>query len=129
MTLRPSRNELRRPEVATWGDRPAAAPRCLRLVSWRPLAKRSLRGFATVELPIGLKIVDCLVSNGKAWASLPSKPQIDQDGCQKTDTNGKVVYTPILDWRDRGLADRFSVAVIELVRSEYPAALDGSGAP
>jgi hypothetical protein len=63
----------------------------MRLVSWRPITKGSLRGFATVELPVGLKIFDVPIFTGKngLWASLPSKPQIDRDGRQKVNTNGK----------------------------------------
>lgn len=94
----------------------------MRLVSWRPLPKNALRGFATVELPIGLTVVDCpvLVSNGKPWASLPSKPQIDREGRHRADINGKPAYTAILSWRDRDLADRFSQAVVDLIRAEHP---------
>jgi hypothetical protein len=48
----------------------------LRLISFKPLTKGALRGFAHVELPSGLRITDCpvLISNGKTWATLPSKP-------------------------------------------------------
>jgi hypothetical protein len=41
--------------------------------------------FATVELPIGLKLIDCAVfvgTNG-AWARPPAKPQLDKDGRQR----------------------------------------------
>jgi hypothetical protein len=57
----------------------------MRLISWKPLVRGSLRGFATVELPIGLKIFDCPILTGPNGprASLPSKPQIDK-GRQKT---------------------------------------------
>jgi hypothetical protein len=100
----------------------------MRLLSWKPLVKGSLRGFATVELPIGLKICDCpvLVSNGKAWATLPSKPQIDRDGRQKTDVNGKPAYASILEWKSRDLSERFSEAVIALVHAAYPLILEDS---
>jgi hypothetical protein len=38
-----------------WGSKPEGAPTKpgMRLISWKPLTKNSLRGFATVELPIG----------------------------------------------------------------------------
>jgi hypothetical protein len=102
----------------------------MRLISWKPLVKNSLRGFATVELPIGLKIVDCpvLVSNGKAWASLPTKPVLDRDG-KHVKPDGKPQYSAILEWKSRGLADRFSEAVVELVRQTHPGDLDDGGAP
>jgi hypothetical protein len=97
----------------------------MRLVAWKPMQKGDLIGFATVELPICLKLIDCPVLIGPRgrWASLPSKPQIDRDGRQKTDTNGRAVYAPVLEWRDRGLADRFSAAVVELVLQAHPEAL------
>jgi hypothetical protein len=89
-----------------------------------------LRGFATVELPIGLKLVDCpvLVSNGKAWVNLPSKPVLDRDGLQKTDVRGKPAYAAILEWRSRDLSERFSEAVITAIRQRHPDAVDGGGA-
>jgi hypothetical protein len=124
--------ELRRSERATWGPRPEirqARPK-IRLISWKPLVKNSLRGFATIELPIGLKVVDCpvLVSSGKAWASLPTKPVLDRDG-KHLKPDGKPQYSAILEWKSRDLADRFSETVVELVLVEYPDALDRGGAP
>jgi hypothetical protein len=127
-TQPPTPIELRRGE-ALWGPRPQAEPRQpkMRLVDFKPIVKGSLRGFATVELPIGLKIHDILVltSHGKIWASLPSKPQIDKNGQHRKDINGKAAYTAILEWRDRDLSDRFSQAVVELVRAAHPDDLGG----
>jgi hypothetical protein len=115
MSARPSQSALRRGEAAAWG-RPE--PRRMRLISFKPIEKGSLCGFASIELPIGLLIDDIpvLVSNGKAWASLPAKPQLDQDGRHKRDVNGKLAYTAFLRWRDRDMAARFSAAIVELVR-------------
>jgi hypothetical protein len=112
---------------ATWGAPLAARrPRTIALVAWRPLVKGALRGFATVELPIGLKLIDCpvLLSSGKAWASLPSKPVLDRDGRQKIDANGKPTYAGILEWRSRELSERFSEAVVRAIRQAYPGAID-----
>jgi hypothetical protein len=110
-------------DVATavgYGDRPA--PRQLRLVSWQPYRKGPLRGFATIELPIGLKIFDVPVRTGinSLWAGLPAKPEIDRDGRRRTDPNGKPVYAQVLQWRNRELADRFSRAVVALVQQAHP---------
>jgi len=115
---------------ATWGEPPAQSrPHTIALVAWRPLVRGALRGFVTVELPIRLKLVDCpvLVSKGKAWASLPSKPVLDRDGRQETDFNGKPSYAAILEWRSRELSDRFSQVVITAIRQMYPGALDEAG--
>jgi hypothetical protein len=114
-------------DVATavgYGDRPP--PRQLRLIAWRPMVKGSLRGFASVELlPTGLQIIDCPVhvSNGRPWAGLPSKAQI-ADGRQRIDARGKALYTAVLQWRDPELRDRFSGAVVALIRRHHPGALE-----
>ena len=60
----PTETQLSRAESAAWGAtldanpaRAAERPR-MRLVSRKPMAKGSLCGLATVELPIGLKLID-----------------------------------------------------------------------
>jgi hypothetical protein len=132
MMVRKSEAELRRGEAAAWGPRPgneaAERPR-LRLVSWKPASKGALRGFATVQLPIGLKLIDCPVLMGASgpWASLPSKPVLDRDG-RHAKPGGKPQFATVLEWRSRELADRFSIAVVDLVRAAHPDAL-GGGAP
>lgn len=108
----------------------AAPRRRMRLVAWRVVKTGSLRRSATVELPIGLRLIDCpvfLESNGP-WASPPSRPLLDREG-KHIQLGGKGQYTPIIEWRDRGLADRFSEAVVGLVRQADPGALDPDGEP
>ena len=53
---------------------------------FKPLIRNSLRGFARVRLPSGMIVdeVSIHVSNGKAWASPPSKPQVGKDGAATT---------------------------------------------
>jgi hypothetical protein len=112
---------------ATWGEPPPAQrPRTIALVAWRPLVKGAMRGFATVALPIGVEIGECpiLVSNGKAWASLPSKPILDRDGKQKIGPEGKLAFAATLKWRSRELSDRFSQVVVAAVRAVHPGTLD-----
>ena len=96
---------------------------------WHPHVKGALRGFVTVTLPIGLKLIDCpvLASNGKAWVNLPAKPVLDRDGKQKIGADGKPAYAAILEWRSRELSDGFSEAVIAAIRQMHPGALDGVG--
>jgi hypothetical protein len=124
-----SQADLRRAEAASWGAKSDISPirSKIRLVSWKSLIKGSLRGFATVELPIGLKLVDCpvLVSNGKAWAGLPSKPVLDRDG-KHAKPDGKPQYSTILEWKSRDLSERFSQAVVALVRAAHPDDLGGA---
>jgi DNA-binding cell septation regulator SpoVG len=119
--------ELGAAHAAPWRDKPALL-RCMVLRSFRPLLKGALRGFATIELPIGLVIHDIPVLLGKngPWATLPAKPRLSHDGRQIRDANGKAAYAAVLD---RQLATRFSDAVCALVRRAHPDALDHGGAP
>ena len=121
--------DLHRAKWAAWSEPTATPePKRTRLISWKPLRRNSLIGFATVELPIGLVISDIpvLTSHNKIWAAPPSKPQLDKDGQQRRDIKGKPAYTPILQWRDKDLANRFSDAVVALIRAEYSDDLGGA---
>ena len=92
------------------------------LVAWKSIPRNSLRGFAKIRLGKSLIIGDVAVhcSNGKRWAQLPSKPQIDRDGHAMKDDRGKVKYVPMLEWTDKATADRFSEAVVAAVEREHP---------
>lgn len=93
------------------------------LRDFRAFNKNTLRGFAIVELPAGLVIHNITIhtKNGKAWAAMPSVPQL-QDGQHRV-IDGKNQYKRILEWRDRDLGDRFSAALVELVKAQFPNAL------
>jgi hypothetical protein len=107
-------------------ERPGA-----QLLGFRPLRKGKLLGFAHVELPIGLRISDIPILSGKngAFAALPARPLLDQEGRQKRDVNGRPQYASFLVWRDRDLSSRFSDTVVALVLEADPGALDGDADP
>jgi hypothetical protein len=99
----------------------------LTLLAWRPMVRNSLRGFATVRIGKALVVHDVtvLASNGKIWASLPSKPMVDRNGMAMRDAAGKLRYSPMLEWGDREAQTRFSAAVIAAVRAAHgPEALE-----
>jgi hypothetical protein len=98
----------------------------LRITDWRAVRKNTLRGFVVVELPSGLTVRDVSIhqKNGKSWASLPARPLLDTEGRQVR-SDGKPQYAAMLQWRDRGLSDRFSAAVIAALLAARPDALDG----
>jgi hypothetical protein len=101
-------------------------PMPVKVLSWRPVVKGALRGFATVQLGRSLKITDLsiLLSNGKLWVAFPRKPLVS-DGKALLDDNNKQRYAQILEWTDKTAADRFSVAVIAAIRAEFgPEALE-----
>src|SRR6266851_2653304 len=103
------------------------APSRLRLIEWKGITKNTLVGFATIELPNGLIVGDISVhqKNGRRWAGLPAKPQLDAHGQQLVDDAGKKKWVPILRWRDRALADEFGRRVIALVEAEHPDVFGG----
>jgi hypothetical protein len=92
---------------------------------WRPLHRNTLHGFADLELPNCLQIDDIAVHvrDGRAWAALPARPMLDQNG-RHVFHDGKPQYAAILRWRTRDLADRFSAPVVEVVRRAHRGALD-----
>jgi hypothetical protein len=106
--------------------RPGAPPRRMTLRSWKAVRKGSLVGFAAISLPVGIDIDDVpvLITNGKAWATLPARPVITSDGrVAKLPGSSKTQYVSFLRWRDRALSTAFSERVVELVRQAHPDAL------
>jgi hypothetical protein len=92
------------------------------LLTWKPMQRNSLRGFARIRLGRSLIISDVAIhcAHGRRWAQAPAKPQLDKDGNAKRDEKGKIAYVPVVEWTDREAADRFSEAVIAAVEREYP---------
>ena len=89
---------------------------------WRPLRKGSLLGFAKVELPSGMVLNDVTIMSGDRgpWASPPSKPMVGRDGTAMTDGNGKVKYSPIVEFTSKEVRQRFSDGVIDGLRASHP---------
>ena len=67
-----------------------------------------------------------LVGATGARATLPAKAQIDKDGPQKKGVNGRAAYVAVLEWQSRELNDRFSNAVVSMVRWAHPGDLEES---
>lgn len=96
-----------------------------RVLEFKPLAKNSLRGFATVEFPSGLIMSDVSVhvSHGRPWASPPSRPMIDREGQAMRDGEGKLRYSPVVTFTDKAVRGRWSDSVIAAIRAAHPDAL------
>lgn len=86
----------------------------------------TLPGFVEVELDSGLVIPDIKVFDG-AYVALPDKPAMRQGELQRGN-DGKALYMPLLKWRDRATADKFSASVIRLLRQRYPTSLTATAA-
>jgi hypothetical protein len=86
---------------------------------WRPMVRNSLQGFLTVRLePSGLVLRECPLhtKGNKRWVGLPSKPQLDAEGCHRIDpTTNKKLYTPIVEITGTEARDRFQKAALEAV--------------
>ncbi len=91
------------------------------------MQRNTLRGFASVTLPIGLDADDVAVhvAGGRAWASLPGRPMLDGDGRPLRDDSVKIRYVLLVRWLSHSLASGFGGRVVELVRAAHPEALDG----
>ena len=101
------------------------------LLAWKPLVRNSLRGFAKVRIGRALVLHDVTlhVQDGKRWASVPSKPQIDASGTALRDDRGKIKYAPVVEWLDRDARDAFSEGIIAAVERDYPGATAANAAP
>lgn len=95
----------------------------LRLISFKPIGKSGLAGFASVEIGIGLRLFELPVfvggQNGP-WVALPRRPSLDRERRQRTGADGKPAFEAVAEWKDRETSDRFSTAVVELIRSAHP---------
>ena len=111
------------------GEPPAADRARAVLLAWRRVWKNRLRCFCSIGLPNGLLIDDIAVHvrGGRAWVSLPAELVLDADGRQII-RERRPQYIAIIRSRTRDLADRFSAAVVELVRGADPEALEEGGA-
>ncbi len=100
---------------------PAAAPMAVDLLSFTPKIQGALRGFAKVRLRGGLIIhdVSILFSNERAWASLPSKPQIGAGGVVLKDNAGKTRYVPVIKWENKADRQRWSDGVVAAVERAH----------
>jgi hypothetical protein len=81
----------------------------MRLVSFKPLIRNTLRGLCEIELPSGLRIREISIHTkiGKSWAGLPARLVIDGEGRHHT-VDRKRQYGALLEWRSRELSEEFS---------------------
>lgn len=118
----PSATELRRGEIATLGPRPdSERPRPgLRILECRKVVKNS-PAFLVVDIPPGIIIRQAMVptKNGRWWVSLPEADS-RQRGKADHQHAGHRQDAVVVGWRSRDLGDRFSTAVIELLRQQHP---------
>lgn len=95
-----------------------------RILDFRSLRKNSLLGFAKVELPSGLIISDVTILTGERgpWASPPSKAMIGTDGAALRADNGKIRYSPLIEFSSRKVRNAWSNSVIKALQTSHPEA-------
>ncbi len=94
----------------------------LDIIAWRPIARGALVGWVSVRLPSGLALYHCPVfraKNSHHFVGLPRLPLMSGTA-QIVDDDGEPQFRPVASWRDGKQANRFSVAVIALLRERYP---------
>jgi hypothetical protein len=99
----------------------------VKVEGFRPRRSNTLFGFCIIGIPeLRLRIIDLTVheSQGRRWASLPGKPQVDKDGQMRRDRRGKVAYSPVFQFTDKDVGCAFSHRVIEALLEADPRAFD-----
>ena len=93
------------------------------LLEFKLVRKGAAIGVARVRLGRALILHDVMVlsSNGKVWANAPGKPLVGKDGLVLKNDQGKVRYSPIVEWKDKESRERFSAAVIAAVEAKHGA--------
>lgn len=97
----------------------------IRITDWKPVRKGALLGFARMEMPSGMVLIDCTILTGAngPWASPPGKPMVGSDGTVARDANNKTRYTAVVDFVSREHRTRWSEAVIAALQASHPEAL------
>jgi hypothetical protein len=94
----------------------------VRVTSWKPLHRNTLRGFAAVkveELRLSFFEVAVHSRDGRSWAQLPSRPWV-KDGAVVTDDSGKIRYQPLHEFDSPAVRAAFSDAVVRAVLAYDP---------
>jgi len=99
----------------------------MKVVSFKPLERGSLLGFADLAMDSGLVLLGCSyhAANGKRWCSPPSRPQLDAERKPMIGDDGKIIYAPMVDFAEKRLRYRWSDAAVAAI-DEY---LAGSASP
>lgn len=87
------------------------------------VAKASLKASFDVELPSGMILLGCMLfvgPSGQAWASPPSKPQIDSRNQVMKNKAGKRLYQATVSFADRLTELRWSASVISALAVGCP---------
>lgn len=74
---------------------------------WKPLSKNTLRGFFSATLPSGMVLHNLMLHQKGAirWVGFPAR--------EWTNNQGEKQYAKLIEFTDRGTADRFRDSVLD----------------
>jgi hypothetical protein len=87
-------------------------------LEFSPVERNTLKGFARIKINpwhVVLEGVAIHEKNGRRWAQLPGRPQLDKDYNLIRELNGKIRYAKVMSFDSRDVADRFSASVLRAV--------------
>jgi hypothetical protein len=87
-------------------------------LEWRPCDRNTLKGFAKVNIPKWGITLDGLAvheKEGRRWAQLPARPQLDNDGNAIREDSGKIRYAKIMEFNNKEVGWKFSDQVVAAV--------------
>ena len=81
----------------------------IKIINWRPYAKKTLLGFLEIELPSGLRVRDMTLhqKEDRKWISYPAKAYIADDGTTK--------YKNIIFFEDKETHGQFQRQVLAAI--------------
>lgn len=81
----------------------------IQISDWQTFEKKTLRGFFTVYLPSGLVLRRCMLheKGSSRWISFSSREWVDAHGVKQ--------FAPIVEFRDRQTATRFTDSVLQVL--------------
>jgi len=97
-----------------------------RICKFAPYRNGAMRAWFSIELASGLVLYDLrlMVGPNGPWIAMPATRQVDRDGNSRRDANGKELWTPIIDFRNRQTRDKFRDMALALLRRNHPEAFD-----
>jgi hypothetical protein len=90
----------------------------------------TMRGFVVAETPSGLVIHGLKVMvgpRGKRWIAPPDAKRRGRNDEVMLDANGKAVWDPVIEFRDRDTRDRFNAMILDALRRDHPELFDEEG--
>lgn len=89
----------------------------MKCTAFRPLARNTLVGFATIVHENGIVVLDVTLHEkaGKRWCSPPSRPMLDRDRQLVVGDDGKIRYCAVIEFVDDRTRWRWCAAAVAAI--------------